>query len=111
MASTSLLETSIHLSTCNSDISKMRWPDPRSPSATSAAPHRLSFQHLILKRYTDLRESNPDLEELYFQYGRYLLISSSRTPGVPANLQGLWNDYVKPPWACDYHNNINVQMA
>lgn len=87
----------------------MRWPDPRSPSATSAAPHRLSFQHLILKRYTDLRESNPDLEELYFQYGRYLLISSSRTPGVPANLQGVWNEHLLPPWSSNYTTNINVE--
>lgn len=46
-----------------------------------------------------------------FQFGRYLLLSSSRPGTLPANLQGLWNDYVKPPWACDYHNNINVQMA
>lgn len=46
-----------------------------------------------------------------FQYGRYLLLSSSRPGTLPANLQGLWNVYLNPPWACDYHNNINVQMA
>lgn len=62
-----------------------------------------------LKRYTDLREANPDLEELYFQYGRYLLISCSRTPGVPANLQGLWNEYLLPPWSSNYTANINVE--
>ncbi len=62
-----------------------------------------------LKRYTDLRESNPDLEELYFQYGRYLLISSSRTPGVPANLQGVWNEHLLPPWSSNYTTNINVE--
>ena len=62
-----------------------------------------------LKRYTDLGESNPDLEELYFQYGRYLLIASSRTPGVPANLQGLWNEKLLPPWSSDYTTNINVE--
>lgn len=62
-----------------------------------------------LKRYTDLKEVNPDLEELYFQYGRYLLISSSRTPGVPANLQGLWNEYILPPWSSNYTTNINVE--
>lgn len=55
--------------------------------------------------------ADPDLEETMFQFGRYLLLSSSRPGTLPANLQGLWNDYVKPPWACDYHNNINVQMA
>lgn len=47
--------------------------------------------------YTDCKQQNPDLEELYFQFGRYLLISSSRTSGVPANLQGLWNESVLPP--------------
>lgn len=54
--------------------------------------------------------NDPDLEELMFQYGRYLLVSSSRPGGLPANLQGLWNNSNKPPWASDYHNNINVQM-
>lgn len=53
---------------------------------------------------------DPDLEETMFQYGRYLLVSSSRPGGLPANLQGLWNDSNTPPWASDYHNNINVQM-
>ena len=52
---------------------------------------------------------NPDLEELYFQYGRYLLIASSRTPNVPANLQGLWNEYITPPWSSNYTSNINVE--
>jgi alpha-L-fucosidase 2 len=46
---------------------------------------------------------------LYFQYGRYLLISSSRTPNVPANLQGIWNPYIRPPWNSNYTTNINVQ--
>ena len=51
-----------------------------------------------------------DLEVTLFQYGRYLLASSSRPGGLPANLQGLWNDSNTPPWASDYHNNINLQM-
>jgi alpha-L-fucosidase 2 len=50
------------------------------------------------------------LEALYFQYGRYLLISSSRPGAPPANLQGIWNFSNTPPWNCDYHSNINVQM-
>lgn len=62
-----------------------------------------------LKLYTDSSSVNPDLEELYFQYGRYLLISSSRTPGVPANLQGLWNESVLPPWSSNYTTNINLE--
>ena len=54
--------------------------------------------------------SDPGLEELLYQYGRYLLASCSRPGGLPANLQGLWNHSNNPPWAGDYHNNINVQM-
>lgn len=62
-----------------------------------------------LRNYTDKNETNPDLEELYFQYGRYLLIACSRTNGVPANLQGLWNEYITPPWNCNYTVNINLE--
>jgi len=53
---------------------------------------------------------DPELEALLFQYGRYLLISCSRPGGLPANLQGLWNDSDDPPWHSDYHVNINVEM-
>lgn len=61
-----------------------------------------------LKRYAEGLEDR-NLEVLYFQYGRYLLISSSRTPGVPANLQGLWNPYIRPPWSSNYTLNINLE--
>ncbi|WP_371573468.1 glycoside hydrolase N-terminal domain-containing protein [Streptomyces sp. NBC_01314] len=54
--------------------------------------------------------ADPTLEQSMFDYGRYLLISSSRPNGLPANLQGLWNDSNQPAWASDYHTNINVQM-
>lgn len=64
---------------------------------------------LRLKNYTDNSAYDPDLEELYFDYGRYLLISCSRTPKVPANLQGLWNEYLLPPWSSNYTTNINVE--
>jgi alpha-L-fucosidase 2 len=50
------------------------------------------------------------LEALYFQFGRYLLISSSRSGSLPANLQGVWNNSTTPPWNADYHVNINLQM-
>lgn len=50
------------------------------------------------------------LEELYYAYGRYLLISSSRGMDSPANLQGIWNHTDSPAWQCDIHSNINVQM-
>jgi len=56
-------------------------------------------------------EIDPGLVALYFQYGRYLLMGSSRAPGVlPANLQGIWNEHFKAPWNSDYHTNINLQM-
>ncbi|MFT5122892.1 MAG: alpha-L-fucosidase 2 [Kiritimatiellia bacterium] len=54
--------------------------------------------------------TDPDLEELLFQYARYLMISSSRPGCMPANLQGLWNFRNKPAWRCDYHSDVNVQM-
>ncbi|HEX7260514.1 MAG TPA: glycoside hydrolase N-terminal domain-containing protein [Luteolibacter sp.] len=65
-----------------------------------------------LRRYADTATTpaDPDLEETMFRYGRYLLASCSRPGGLPANLQGLWNDSNTPAWASDYHNNINVQM-
>ncbi len=50
------------------------------------------------------------LEELYFAYGRYLMISSARGIGLPSNLQGIWNHSNRPAWNCDIHSNINVQM-
>ncbi len=53
---------------------------------------------------------DPSLAALYFQFGRYLLMSSSRPGSLPANLQGLWNDQIEAPWNSDYHFNINVQM-
>ena len=53
---------------------------------------------------------DPALCALYFQFGRYLLMSSSRPGCMPANLQGIWNEHIKAPWNCDYHININVQM-
>ncbi|WP_435748304.1 glycosyl hydrolase family 95 catalytic domain-containing protein [Microbacterium sp. PMB16] len=55
-------------------------------------------------------ESDPTLEQTLYGYGRYLLLSSSKPGGLPANLQGLWNNSNQPAWASDYHTNINVQM-
>jgi alpha-L-fucosidase 2 len=53
---------------------------------------------------------DPALFALYFQYGRYLLMGSSRPGTLPANLQGIWNEHIEGPWNVDYHTNINVQM-
>ena len=55
-------------------------------------------------------ETDPDLIALYFQFGRYLLISSSRPGSMAANLQGIWNDSLSPPWESKYTININIQM-
>lgn len=64
------------------------------------------------QRLASYREGKPDyyLEELYYQYGRYLLIASSRPGNMPANLQGMWHNNLDGPWRVDYHNNINIQM-
>ncbi len=80
---------------------------------------RLSLDGAIPRQPTDAwrarygsGESAADraLEQLYFDYGRYLLIASSRAGSLPANLQGVWNHHAKPPWNSDYHVNINLQM-
>ena len=62
------------------------------------------------KNNTNLTAENLYLEQLYYQFGRYLFISSSRKNGLPANLQGIWAEGLAPPWASDYHTNINIQM-
>jgi len=94
----------------------------------STAEHRRLFERCKLKltspdatqlaklptdeRLTRVKQGgdDPGLLSQYFQLGRYLLISSSRPGSLPANLQGLWNESMKPPWNCDYHLNINLQM-
>ena len=63
----------------------------------------------LVKNYKEGKRS-AYLETLFYQYGRYLLIASSRKGGYPANLQGTWTCYDSSPWGCDYHHNINVQM-
>ena len=56
------------------------------------------------------RDQDPSLLTLLFQYGRYLLIASSRPHTLPANLQGIWNDQIQPPWSSNFTININTQM-
>lgn len=63
-----------------------------------------------LQRLKDGAQDDPDLIETYFQFGRYLLIASSRPGTFPANLQGIWNPHEKAPWSSDFHLNINIQM-
>jgi alpha-L-fucosidase 2 len=88
------------------------------------AEHRRLFRRVALdlgmteasRRPTDERikgfaaGDDPQLAALYFQFGRYLLISSSRPGGQPANLQGIWNELMKPPWESKYTININTEM-
>ena len=74
----------------------------------TSTKNRLMPTNQRLMIYKKTRD--PQLEALLFQYGRYLLISSSRKGGLPANLQGLWNESNNPPWRSDYHSNINIQM-
>lgn len=63
------------------------------------------------KNNTNLAVENLFIEQLYYQFGRYLLISYSRKNVLPANLQGIWAERLTPPWVSDYHTNINVQMS
>ncbi|MGB0369961.1 MAG: glycoside hydrolase family 95 protein [Opitutales bacterium] len=82
---------SINLGNSSDDVLKMSTPDR-------------------LQRIKDGATDDHDLVETYFNFGRLLLISSSRPGSLPANLQGVWNPFVKAPWSSDYHLNINLQM-
>ncbi len=74
----------------------------------SQADREKSNEQLLLDGYNG--DVPTALIERMFLYGRYLLVSSSRPGGWPANLQGVWNGFYFPPWASDYHNDENVQM-
>jgi alpha-L-fucosidase 2 len=93
-----------HVKDYRSLFDRLRLDLGRTPAAVAALPtdERLTAYEKDV--------NDPELESLYFQYGRYLLISCSRPGALPANLQGLWNNSNNPPWRCDYHSNINVQM-
>jgi alpha-L-fucosidase 2 len=77
-------------------------PSSNKDVANKTTPERL-------KAFGD-GKNDASLAALYFQYGRYLLISSSRPGGLPANLQGIWAEELQAPWNADWHLNINVQM-
>ncbi len=111
-----------------SDLDELKAKTPEAVEKTSIKDHQEYFNRLDvdfgktsddvlamptrtrLKRIKDQAADDPDLIETYFQFGRYLLIASSRPGCFPANLQGLWNPHVSPPWGADYHLNINIQM-
>lgn len=86
------------------------------------ADHRSLFRRVTIQlgagradlptdeRLNKFQSDDPALQALYFQYGRYLLIASSRPGSQPANLQGIWNDQLRPPWSSNWTANMNVQM-
>jgi len=77
----------------------------------TTAPDLLAKTTLArLEAYAKNTTADPNLEALFCQFGRYLLISCSRPGSLPANLQGVWNDSNEPAWAGDYHSNINLEM-
>ena len=77
----------------------------QTDAAILALPTKKRLQRIKVGKHDD-----PDLIETYFQFGRYLLIASSRPGAFPANLQGVWNPHESAPWGSDYHLNINLQM-
>jgi len=77
---------------------------------TTAAELRAKTTLERLRAYTSDHSKDPELEALFFQFGRYLLISCSRPGALPANLQGVWNHSNLPVWAGDYRSNINLEM-
>ena len=83
-----------------------------NPNAPITLEYPSRYDLPTYKRLDKYRKGQHDfkLEELYYQFGRYLLIASSRPGNLPANLQGLWANGVDGPWHVDYHNNINIQM-
>jgi alpha-L-fucosidase 2 len=98
-------------------------PDYDGLRAQHTADHRALFDRVTLDLHAGKSDDQPTdvhlahydghdrgLEVEYFQYGRYLLIASSRDGSLPANLQGVWNASTTPPWSSDYHVNINLQM-
>lgn len=91
-----------HVSEYQSYFNRVKLELPPSAAAGFATDERVDAQSRGVY--------DPSLAALYFQFGRYLLISSSRPGSLPTNLQGIWADGLTPPWNSDYHININIQM-
>ncbi|WP_145051752.1 glycosyl hydrolase family 95 catalytic domain-containing protein [Paenibacillus xylanexedens] len=111
--------------TCHEVIAKAKSFNPEQLRKRHEQDHRALFARVDLnlgmtsngelptdERLLAYQEGveDPGLEALYFQYGRYLLMASSRPGTQPANLQGIWNHQVEPPWHSDYTTNINTEM-
>ncbi len=82
-----------------------------SVPAVAQAPTDARLEMYRLRYDSKQPSADPDLEELVYNYGRYVLIAGSQPGNLPVTLQGIWNNKVHAPWACDYHNNINLQMC
>jgi alpha-L-fucosidase 2 len=111
---------------CDKTLNAVAQKDFKKIKADHIADHQRLFNRVKIdlganeksKLPTDERVSNfkkgdtddSQLLSLYYQYGRYMLIGSSRPGDLPANLQGIWADGLTPPWSADYHININIQM-
>ncbi len=91
-----------HISEYQSYFNRVLFSLPQTEAASFATDDRIEAQSRGVY--------DPSFAALYFQFGRYLLISSSRPGCMPANLQGIWVDGLTPPWNSDYHTNINIQM-
>ncbi|MBQ6677253.1 MAG: glycoside hydrolase family 95 protein [Clostridia bacterium] len=74
------------------------------------ALEEMTVSDRLARLSADESAEDPGLISLYFNFGKYLLVSSSREDTFPANLQGIWSDGIKAPWNSDYHTNINLQM-
>ena len=92
-----------HIADYQSLFNRVKWELAVSPSEISIQPTPVRIAAVNLA-------NDPSLAVLYFNFGRYLLISSSRPGGMPINLQGLWTDTTSSPWSADYHLNVNLQM-
>jgi alpha-L-fucosidase 2 len=109
---------------CAEVLKQVAGKTPRQVRDAHVADHQALFRRVSLdlgpatepSLPTDQRvlkyaqTEDPELAALFFQYGRYLMIASSRAGGQPANLQGLWNESVNPPWDSKYTVNINTEM-
>lgn len=95
----------------NAHISDYKSIFDKASVSFNGVDNSLTTYELLEKFKADEADENARwLIEMFFAYGRYLLISSSRDGDLPSNLQGVWNNTNTPPWACDYHINVNLQM-
>jgi alpha-L-fucosidase 2 len=101
---------SAHVADYQSFFNRVKLNLPGTDAALGALPtfERIKLAGVAFDAGTT--NADPALAALYFNFGRYLLISSSRPGGLPANLQGLWSDTVQTPWNGDWHLNVNIQM-